>query len=79
MLQPGLVDEEVLVGGLGVVELAVEQVDRLLDLADLVDEAVVDGVPAELDVGAVGAGLEAGLGHLEMQLKTIDNLSRSDG
>ena len=60
--------------GLRVVELPVEEVDRLLDLADLVDEAVVDGVPAELDVGAVGAGLEAGLGHLETQMRSMSRL-----
>ena len=60
MLQPGLVLEEILHTDLNDIEtlqpssLPVEEVDALLDLADLLHQPVVGRVPAQLHVRPVG-------------------------
>ena len=57
-------DETCLVRALGLSQLPVQEVRRLLDLADLLDEAVVHGVAAQLHVRPVRARLEPRLRHL---------------
>lgn len=64
VLQPGLVDEQVLVSRFGLVQLPVEKVHGLLDLADLLHEPVMNGIAAELNIWPVGSGLQTGLSHL---------------
>ena len=53
-----------LVCALGLAQFPVEEVDGLLDLSDLLDEAVVHRVAAQLHVGPVRARLEPRLGDL---------------
>jgi hypothetical protein len=59
---------------LRLVELSIEKIERLLDLADLLDQPVVRRVPAELNVGSVSSSLESSLGHLERSLLVSDGL-----
>jgi hypothetical protein len=59
---------------LRLVEFSIEKVERLLDLADLLDQPVVRRVPAEFDVGSVSSSLESSLGHLERSLLVADGL-----
>ena len=51
MLQPGLVPQQVLVSGLGLLQLVVEQPNAVLQLPDLGHQPVVRGVPAGLNLG----------------------------
>ena len=53
-----------LVGALGLAQFPVEEVDGLLDLSDLLDEAVVHRVAAQLHVGPVCARFEPRLRDL---------------
>ena len=53
-----------LVCALGLAQFPVEEVDGLLDLADLLDEAVVHRVAAHLHVGTVRPRLKSRLGDL---------------
>ena len=53
-----------LVGALGLAQFPVEEVDGLLDLSDLLDEAVVHRVAAQLHVGPVRARLKPSLRDL---------------
>ena len=58
------VDETCLVRALRLSQLPVQEVRRLLDLSDLLDEAVVHGVAAQLHVRPVRARLQPRLRDL---------------
>ena len=58
------VNKTCLVRALRLSQLPVQEVCRLLDLADLLHEAVIDGVAAQLHVRPVRARLKPRLGDL---------------
>ena len=71
VLQPGLVPQQVLVSGLGLLQLVVEQPNAVLQLPDLGHQPVVRGVPAGLNLGPGCPQWQPGLGDLQWRSLVI--------
>ena len=65
MLQPALVDQEILMGLFSLVEFPVEEVDGLLDLSDLFDQTMMNGIATQFHVWTVGSSFQTALRNLK--------------
>jgi hypothetical protein len=59
---------------LRIVELPVEQVERLLDLTDLLHKSVVRWISTKFDVRPMSSSLKTSLRNLERSLLVADGL-----
>jgi hypothetical protein len=59
---------------LRIIELPVEQVERLLDLTNLLDKSVVRWISTKFDVGPMSSSFETSLRNLQRSLLVADGL-----